>query len=376
MDFIRKLGFLISGFLFKTADLLLLYAIPVILFNRFRDLWLVGLLLACRPLARLAAYTLYQLRLKYQPFTFLLLASFSLGFIVVILINRMLDPAILPVFILILGFSVELFNLALRKTVLIGDTRISLAKVQIFIEPVFIFAAVVAPYFAGKLVADQDYSGVFNYYSVLMAFSAVLMFVLVYRSHPLEKRTDGRRLSQVLEIKRFRDINWTVLLMEIIKSTYWVLFPLYIIQNIQAEPRLGLLVPVFYLPILLLTTLKNVFHFKFWNLRFWPKLLLLAIVLIGFNFSYTVTALLGLTLVLGVVAGFIEISDWYQEEQKENYTRLIYSETLAFLFTVIFLSLLNEYIQLPQIFALLGAVLLVVLAVRELFPRVRRRIKK
>jgi len=376
MDFIRKLGFLISGFLFKTADLLLLYAIPVILFNRFRDLWLVGLLLAFRPLARLAAYTLYQLRLKYQPFTFLLLASFSLGFMVVILINRMLDPAILPVFIFILGFSIELFNLALRKTVLIGDTRISLAKVQIFIEPVFIFAAVVAPYFAGKLVTDQDYSGVFNYYSVLMAFSAVLMFALVYRSHPLEKRTDGRRLSQVLEIKRFKNVNWTVLLMEIIKTTYWVLFPLYIIQNIQAEPRLGLLVPVFYLPILLLTTLKNVFHFKFWNLRFWPKLLLLAIVLIGFNFSYTVTALLGLTLVLGVVAGFIEISDWYQEEQKENYTRLIYSETLAFLFTVVFLSLLNEYIQLPQIFALLGAVLLVVLAVRELFPRVRRRIKK
>lgn len=307
-DFIRKLAFLISGFLLKTADLLLLCSIPVILFDRFKDIWLVGLLLMLRPFARLAAYTWYQLRLKNQPYTFLLLVSFSLGFVLVIMINRMMDPAILPLFVLIMGFGIELFNLALRKTVLIGDSRISLDKVQIFIEPIFIFAAVVAPYFAIKLLTDQDYPGIFSYYSILVAFAAILMFTLIYRSHSLVKNENERRLSQVLEIKRFRNINWTVVLVEIIKTTYWVLFPLYIVQNIKAEPRLGLLVPVFYLPILLLTTLKNVFKFKFWNLRFWPKLLSLAIVLIAFNFSYTVTALMGLTLVLGIVAGFVEIS--------------------------------------------------------------------
>jgi len=133
---------------------------------------------------------------------------------------------------------------------------------------------------------------------------------------------------------------------------------------LSAEPKLALLLPVFYLPILLLTTLKNVFGFKFWNLRFWPKLLLLAMVLIGFGFVNSVSGLMGLTLVLGVVAGFIEISDWYIEERKEHYSRLIYSESLAFLFVAVFLSLLNQYLQLPALFAAIGAILLAVLIVR------------
>ena len=115
MDFIRKLAFLISGFLVQTGDLLLLFAIPVVLFNKLQDIWLVGLIMSCRPLARFAAYTWYQLKLKKQPYTFLLLLSFSLGFVVVILINRLLDPVILPVFIIILGFSIELFNQAMKK---------------------------------------------------------------------------------------------------------------------------------------------------------------------------------------------------------------------------------------------------------------------
>ena len=105
----------------------------------------------------------------------------------------------------------------------------------------------------------------------------------------------------MLELKRLRNINWTVFLLGVIKTVYWVLFPIYIIANLERDAKLILLVPVFYLPLLVLSTLKNVFRFKFWNLRYWPKLLLLAIVLIGFGFSYTTAALLGLTLVLGVV---------------------------------------------------------------------------
>ncbi len=356
---INRIAFVISIFLFESADLLLLFSIPIFIFYSTHSLIAMGILISLRPLSRLLAYSLFKQKLQERNFVFLSLIAFSLAFLMIILFNRALSFPILVLAIIAMGIAREMLNLALLK-VEQEKASFSLGRWSMLLRPAIIFAGLSISLFATKPVLEYQFIDIQNYFSVLIAASAIFFYYWVSKEHSIKKQTILFPKAQSIFSRDSFTPDTTILLMEMIRAFYWILFPLYIVGNVEQKPELIYLIPAFYLPIFLLYSLKKSFLFKYWKIKPTPKLFLFALVLTGFVFAIDQYHLLIITFALGLSIAFIEISTWYEQEISASYARTLVSSSMGFLLASIIGTFLNSYFTLPTIFFFLGLMLLVI----------------
>jgi hypothetical protein len=354
---INRIAFVISVFLFESADLLLLFSLPIFIFYSTHSLLAMGVLISLRPLTRLMAYSFFKQKLQERNFVFLVLIAFSLAFLMIILFNRALSFPVLVLAIIAMGFAREMMNIALIK-VEQEKASFTLGKMIMLLRPVIVFAALSIPLFATKPLMEYQFVDIQNYFSVLIAAAAAFFYYSVSKKHSIMKQTILFPKAQSIFSKESIYPDTTIMLMEMIRAFYWVLFPLYIVSNMGQMPELIYLLPAFYLPIFLLYSLKKSFLFKYWKIKPAPKLLLFALVLSGFVFASDQYHLLMITFALGLSIAFIEISTWYEQEVAASYAKTLVSSSLGFLSASLIGTFLNSYFTIPSIFFFLGLMLL------------------
>lgn len=358
-DFSTKAAYLISVFLFEVADLLMLFALPVFIFTSIHSIILTGFLMLLRPLGRTTAYILFKRNLQERNFVFLTLLAYALTFLLIIGFNRFLSFTILLFAIYILGMAKEFLALAVIK-VEFGKSSFILGGSKKFLDPSMIFAALSISFFGSSLVAKYQFQDLQNYFSLLIATSAVLFYYFICKEHSTQKQNVlFPKATRFLSPSLF-DLNLSVVLVEGIKAIFWVLFPVYIIMNLQLDPSLIYILPAFYAPLLVLHILKNTFLFRYWKVRTFPRMLLFSIVLISFVFAQETAHLLLLAMALGLAVGSIEISSWYQEERSMSYLRNLNSSSLGFILGALIGAMANNFLSLPLVLTSLGVILFLI----------------
>ena len=360
----KRIGFILSAFLFEVADLLFLFALPVFIFSSTNSLILTGLIFLLRPLGKTIAYNIYRRSLQEKNFVFLFLLAFSLSFLVLIIFNRMLGFNALVFAVFVFGLSKEFFDLGLFK-VENPNTQFKLGRYKKFLNPSLAFAGLSLSLFITKLVSAYQFQNLQNYFSILLSISGILFYFFISKKFANDKQE--RLIPKVynLGLLNINKINWTIFSSEALKAFYWILFPIFIIRNMGQDYSLVYLIPALYFPILLLNILKNTFLFKYWKIR--PNSLYLAftIVLLSFFFVSGSNYLILPTIIMGFVIGFIEISTWYKEVKTEDYPVFFNSSNLGFITALLIGSVLNTYLPIYYVLGTFGVVALVYFLIKK-----------
>lgn len=365
-EYLTRIIFIVSVFLYEAGDLMLLFSLPVFIFLSTRSIILTSLIMLLRPLGMAVSFLLFKYRLQERNFVFLMLIAYSLSFLVVILFNRMLSFSTLVLAVFLLGMAKQLMTLGTLK-VEYEKTGLILGSVKRFLQPAIVLAAVSITLVIGDLTMEYQFHNLQNYFSLLLSTSAVTFYYFICKKFSLEKQ-------KILFPKAtkfllgFTELDPKIVLIEAVKGVMYILFPIFISANISDSPDLMYVIPAFFFPIMILHILRNSRMFKYWKVRSLPILLIISIVLSLFMLVSEDIHLVILSGLLGSSVGLIEVSSSYKKEKGEAYVNNLRSVNLGFLLGALLGGVANTYFTLPVMFSTLGICLLIYIFIKKIFP--------
>jgi len=369
--YLKNLNFISICFLVSLAEVVILYSFPIILYNGYKNIIFVGLILALKPLFQCLGILLLR-RVKDKIKIYLLfLVGFSLFFILVILFNKIDNILILPVILLLLGLATGLFEIG--KMAFIKEKLAIAWSSDLFrvVSVVNILSFVIAPLFTTGLIINEDYNGVFSFFAVLIAVSGIIFYFGLRR---IEK-TLPSIYAQIHEKTLF---TFDVFYIEIIKAGVMLIVPLYVINFFPQDNNLIFAIPIFFIPSLIIRIFFRVFKVNFRNINGIIRNLALCMALFLFFFNQSNGFFLVAIAILGFVVALIENEAKYQENIKNRYLSYYYSISVVGIVGVVLMGFLSYFYNINLSFSIIGVLILVleiIISIRKLFLQ-RKNISK
>ena len=351
-DMLKKLAYLICLALVDLSDTLLLFAFPVIIFDKLKSLWLTAGIMMVWPITRGLIHLLINRLSKRSDTRFLYLLGFTLIFIMIIVLNRQFTVYLLPVLLILWGAGTELVRMSLAgiRREYFGEY---IGNWDFLERPVQAFALLVAPVFAFTIIMGGSYADVFNFLGLVIAVTALIFFFA------LNKPLSGNILTGIkphFNWEYLRTLNRSAFFVSLIEGMIWLQLPIIVVINALDQGAWAYLVPAFLLPYFLLALFKNVFRLRIWQLQTWVKYFLAGGLLVCGYFAGNISVLLVLLFLLGVVFGLIMLADQHEKLQSDLDDRIVFASILGFFCATLWVLVVGNYLKLQNQMALLGSV--------------------
>jgi hypothetical protein len=353
---IKKPAYLLVSALMEFAEYLLIFILPVIIFDKVRVFWLTIAMFSLLPLARGGAYLLIRKIFKRTDTRFLYLFGFTMIFMMIVIINRQFTVNILPLLIIFWGLGSESVRMSLA-----GIRKKYFAEFvgawDYLQKPAQLFAMLLAPIFALSIYLGSGYLDAINLFGFVTAITALLFFFGLNKPEPKDIINES---SKFLNFSAIGNINKSIVFVNILAALLWLQLPLQVIINQKNDSAWQFVLPSFILPYFILAIFKNVFKFKIWQLRTNIKYLSMGTVLV---LSFMATNVLYLVIVLallGTICAFILLADRHEQKALMLDAGYIFSVLLGFLLAVIFLVIFVNWLTLQQQLNLLGCGVLLI----------------